>query len=84
MDRRNDHDNTRGLTIDQRISIASFKLQKRSQLQMENEQRLVALIAHESALSRQLDAAERRASVRCKEYDSQNRYWKMVDDLMEQ
>ena len=83
-DRKNDDNNMRGLTIDQKISIANYQLQKRSQLQMENEQRLVALIAHESALSKQIDAAERRAAVRCETYCTTNRYWKMVDDLMEQ
>ena len=82
--RKNDDNNMRGLTIDQKISIANYQLQKRSQLQMENEQRLVALIAHESALSKQIDAAERRAAVRCETYCATNRYWKMVDDLMEQ
>ena len=82
--RRNDNENTRGLTIDQKINLASFQLQKRNQEQMENEQRLVALIANESALMRQVDAAERRAIIRCKEYDPTNRFWKMVDDLMDE
>ena len=82
--RQDDNANTRGLTIDQRIKMASYNLQKRSQEQQENEIQLVALIAHESALARQIDAAERRATVRCKEYDTTNKFWNMVDELMEE
>lgn len=82
--RKEDGDHTRGLTIDQQIKMASYNLQKRSQEQLENESRLVALIAHESALGRQVDAAERRATVRCEKYNEKNRFWMMVDQLMEE
>ena len=51
---------------------------------MENEQRLVALIAHEIAISRQIEAAKRRETMRCGNYDPENRYWKMMDELIEQ
>ena len=64
--------------------MASYNLQKRSQEQLENESQLVALIAHESAMGRQIDAAERRATVRCKKYDDKNRFWMIVDQLMEE
>ena len=40
------------------------------------------MIAQEQALGRQIDAAERRATQRCKDYDSTNQYWKTVDDLL--
>ena len=67
-ERSNDSNNRRGLTIDQKINIATYQLQKRLHKQMQNKQRLVALIAHESAISRQIEAAERRASMRCPKY----------------
>ena len=51
---------------------------------MDNEQRLVALIAHESAISRQIKAVERRATMRCESYNPENIYWKIVDELIEQ
>ena len=40
------------------------------------------MIAQEQALGRQIDTTERRATQRCKIYDSTNTYWKIVDDLL--
>ena len=45
---------------------------------------MVTLIAHEGALGRKIDAVERRANVRCKTYDSTNKFWWVVDELMEE
>jgi len=53
-------------------------------MQTLNESNLVALIAHESAIARQVDAAERRATVCCKEYNPDNIHWKHVDSLLEE
>lgn len=44
----------------------------------------MALIAHETPLGRQIDAAERQAILRCAEYDPDNIYWQRCDTLIEQ
>jgi len=43
---------------------------------------MVALSLEQSAMTKLIEAAERRASQRCKEYDGENFYWKKVDDLL--
>ena len=43
---------------------------------------MISLIAHEGAISRQIDSAERRAEMRCKKYNATNVHWKTVDDLL--
>jgi hypothetical protein len=83
-ERSNDSGHNRGYTIDQRISYESLMLQKKSQDQVSNEAALVALIAHESAFSKSIENAERRAAMRCKEYDSDNIHWKKVDNMIEE
>lgn len=83
-DRANDNSNDRGYSTDQKISIEGLRIQKLNHVQTTNESNLVALIAHESAIARQVDAAERRATVRCKKYDPNNVHWKHVDTLLEE
>ena len=83
-ERSNDREHNRGYTIDQRIDYESLMLQKKSQDLASNEAALVALIAHESAFSKNIENAERRAAMRCKEYDSNNIHWKKVDNMIEE
>jgi len=45
---------------------------------------MIGLVAIENSLCKQVESAERRATVRCKEYDSNNIHWKRVDDLIEE
>jgi len=80
--RSNDDFNKRGFTTDQKISIEALNLQRLAHEQTTNESNLVALIAHESALGRQIEAAERRAFIRCKDYDASNIFWKNCDSLI--
>ena len=47
-----------------------------------NEVAMVALSLEQSAMTKLIEAAERRASQRCQEYDGENLYWKKVDDLL--
>ena len=44
---------------------------------------IVALSIEEGAIGRQLRDTERRAEMRCPEYDKDNFYWKCVDKLIE-
>ena len=74
--------NERGFTTDQRISMESLFMQKKAQKQLEREATMVGLIAHENAISRQVEAAERRAAIRCKVYKKGNVHWDVVDKLL--
>ena len=82
--RSNDTVNERGYTVDQRISYESLKLQKQAQVHVQDERTMIGLVAIENSLCKQVESAERRATVRCKEYDSNNIHWKRVDDLIEE
>ena len=62
--------------------MEALTLQRLAHEQTTKESNLVALIAHESAIGRQIKASERRAFVRCKEYDASNMFWKHCDDLI--
>ena len=77
----NDSTNDRGFTTDQRISIEVLRVQKMSHVHNDNESNMILLIGHEAAISKQIEAAENRATICCKEYDKDNCYWKRVDDL---
>ena len=81
-ERASDSGNNRGFSTDQRISIEGLYLQKQIQLQQSAEASMISLIAHERAISRQIDSAERRAEMRCKKYDATNMHWKIVDALL--
>ena len=81
-ERVSDSRNNRGFSTDQRISIEGLYLQKQIQLQQSAEASMISLIAHERAISRQIDSAERRAEMRCKKYDPTNMHWKVVDLLL--
>ena len=81
-ERASDSGNNRGFSTDQRISIEGLYLQKKIQLQQSAEASMISLIAHERAISRQIDSAERRAEMRCKKYDATNMHWKIVDALL--
>ena len=82
--RMNDNTNKRGLTTDQLISMKALKLQRLSHEQNINESNLIALMGHSATLGRQIDTAERRATIRCEAYDENNVHWKHCDDLIEQ
>ena len=83
-DRANNNSNDRGYSTDQQISIEGLKIQKLNHMQTTNESNFLVLIVHESSIARQIDATERRATVRCKKYDPDNIHWKHVDTLLEE
>ena len=46
------------------------------------ESKIVGLCIEESAISRQIVQAEKRAEMRCPQYDAGNLYWKRVHELL--
>ena len=84
IDAENDTTSTRGFTTDQRIDIESLNMQKETMVDRKNEVAMVALSLEKSAMTELVDAAERRALLRCPEYDNTNPFWKKVDVLLEE
>ena len=82
IDSVNDATATRGFTTDQRIEIENLGVQRESMIDRKNEVAMVALTLEESAMSKLIEAAERRAAQRCPEYNPENPFWKKVDSLL--
>ena len=72
-----------GFSTSQRIDIKTLNMQQQQILDRHNETSIVALSIEDSAIGRQLDAAEKRAELRCGDYSSNNVYWQRVDALIE-
>ena len=68
------HDSSavRGFSTSQQIDIEALNVQQQQMLDRRNETSIVALSIEESAIGRQLDAAERRAELRYGVYSSVN------------
>lgn len=73
----------RGLLTDQRIDVKALDVQKEAIRERKHEAALVGMFIHESALSKQIEAVERRAASRCNDFDPENIYWKKVDILLQ-
>ena len=74
----------RGFATVQQIDIESLALQKKNISDRNRESDLVGLAMEESALSRLIEALERKVEQRCNKYDENNVYWGRVDNLLEQ
>ena len=74
IDAKNESISTRGFTTNQRIDIESLSMQKETMIDRENEVAMVALSLEESAMTKLIDAAERRAIFHCPEYNANNPY----------
>ena len=74
----------RGFSTDQRIEIEHLNVSKQFIRDRQRELSIVGFSIEESALAIQLESAERRAMLRCPEYDVANVYWKRVDELIEE
>lgn len=59
VERATDDSSKRGFSTDQRISIEGLYLQRKMQKQQELDSSMVALIAHDASIGRQIEAAER-------------------------
>ena len=82
LDARHDTAAKRGFPTEQCLDIEALDLQKQAMLDRKHDSVLVGLSVEENALTKQIEAAERRAMSRCKEYDANNVYWKKVDILL--
>ena len=81
-ERANDTNSDRGFSTDQKITMDHNEILRAKLKHQQGETQGIFLIAQEQALGRQIDSAERRATQRCKDYDSTNPYWKTEDDLL--
>ena len=79
-ERAHDSSAIRGFTTDQQINIEQLSVQKMSCVDRKNEAVMFNLAIQESALARQVDLAEQRAKLRCKQYDENNIHWKKADE----
>ena len=84
IDAKGDTSSKRGFTTDQRIDIESLGLRKESMIDRKHEVAMVALSMEESAMTKMIEAAERRAMQRCPEYDKCNQYWAKVDMMLKE
>ena len=83
VDAEHDSSANRGFTTSQRIEIESLNLQKEVSAGRHREATIVALSIEHSAVARQVEAAEKRATLRCPVYNKNNFYWKRTDELIE-
>ena len=83
VDSKHDTASQRGFSTEQCLEIEALDLQKQAMLERKNDSVLVGLSVEQSALKDQVDAAERRATSRCPEYNPTNIYWIKVDQLLE-
>ena len=80
-ERENDRSAIHGFSTDQRINIQALNISQKRLEHQKNQSFLVSLSIQESAMSRQIEAAEKRAMIRCPTYDANNVHWKLADDL---
>ena len=81
-ERENDRSTVRGFSTDQRINIQALNINKKRLEHQRNQTFLVGLSIQESAMSRQIESAEKRATFRCPVYDPFDIHWKIVDELI--
>ena len=80
---KHDTESQRGFSTDQRIDIEALDVQKEAMRDRKHEAALVGMSVEGSVLSKQIEAAERRAASRCSDYDPENVHWKKVDSLLQ-
>jgi len=83
IDRTADTSATCGITMDQRIEIQNLNVRQEVMLDRQRETSIVAFLIEESMIANQLEQAERRAELRCPQYDTTNIFWKKVNKLSE-
>ena len=72
----------RGFSTEQRLEIETNEIRREEMNDRKKESILVGISIEEAAISRLIEAAERRAEMRCKEYNQSNKFWQKVDELM--
>ena len=66
MDAGSDISNTRGYSTDQQLELENLSIIKQALLDRQRESMIVAFAVEESAISRRIEQAERRAEMCCK------------------
>ena len=81
-ERENDRSAVRGFSTDQRINIQALNINKKRLEHQRNQTYLVGLSIQDAAMARQIESAEKRATIRCPVYNPRNMHWKICDDLI--
>ena len=74
MDAKNDVTVTRGFTTDQRIEIENLGVERETMIDRKNEVVMVALTLEETASTKLIETAERRATQRCPQYNADDSF----------
>ena len=74
----------RGFSTDQRISIESMNIKKKSVRDRKRESNTVALSIQQSSINNILNQTEIQATNRCPSYNKNNAHWKRADNLIEE
>jgi hypothetical protein len=83
LERKNDKSAVRGFSTDQRITIESINVNKRTLQHLRTESQMVALGLQETAIRGQLNHAQSMAERQCPKYNKNNMFWKRADQLQE-
>ena len=83
-DRSVDSTDRRGLTNHQLINVSHLKIQKSTLLHKVHERNMVSLKLSFDAITKEIDSSERIDERRCPEYNTENKWWKEVDSLMDE
>jgi len=83
-ERAGDRSAVRGFSTEQRINLEALDISKQKLQHQKNQSFLVSLAIQESAMARSIEALEKRAMIRCPEYDENNIHWKKADELSEE
>lgn len=83
LERKNDKSAVRGFSTDQRITIESINVNKRTLQHLRTESQMVALGLQETAIRGQLTHAQSMAERQCPKYNKSNMFWKRADQLQE-
>ena len=83
LERKNDSSAVRGFSTDQRITIESINVNKRTLQHLRTESQMVALGLQETAIRGQLTHAQSMAERQCPKYNKSNMFWKRADQLQQ-
>lgn len=72
----------RGLSNTQQLQLHHMQIYEKEIMLKERQQVMISLSAEAQGINSQIEAAERRAVLRCPEYDENNIFWKRVDSLL--
>ena len=83
LDRKNDTSSVHGFFMDQRITIESINVNKRTLKHLQNKIQMVALSLQETAIRAQLTHAQSMVERQCPKYKESNMFWQRADALQQ-